>query len=981
MFEKFSFDPQNTGENRCEPRAFYLPYGTADGAMKQVDCDRKQSLDGMWDFHYYETLCDLPENPSDAVFSETIPVPSCWQCHGYGKIQYTNVNYPIPYTPPHVAIDTPVGVYRRRFTAPAGEKIYLIFDGVCSEFIVYINDVYLGMSKGSHIGAEFDVTPLIRAGENTITVAVLTYSDSSYIEDQDFFRFNGIFRHVYLLSRPALHIRDFFLTTKNDGTVDIDLSLSGDCENLESELTVRLFYPDGTEVPDGIENPLLWTAETPYLYGILLSFGGEYIYQKFGFREISVGEDCALLINGNPVKLKGVNHHDTHPKNGYTVTEEELWGELCLMKQHNINCVRTSHYPPMPAMLDMCNRLGLYVIDECDIEAHGTELAYRGKDPSCQISGNPAWRAAYLDRAERFVARDKNAPSVIMWSLGNESHFGENHVAMAELIRGIDKTRLIHYEGTSTVRRFSETHEEPIDACVDVESFMYWGLEGVEAKGINKAGDPRPYFLCEYAHAMGMGPGGLEDYWKLFYKYPRLIGGCVWEWADHAVEEGTKNGMPVYLYGGDHGEVPNDGNFCADGLCYPDRTPHIGLLELKQVIRPVRAQWEDAAHGVLRLSNMLDFVNTAEIFTAEYAVMDGEQVIASGTLSLDMPPHGKRTAVIAGLPEKTQYPCFVNISIQYKNDTLYAKAGTEASFEQLPVMTEVAEMGTPWSDASVEVHCDSRFAEIIAPGFSVKVDRARGSIVSLCKNGEELLARPTRFTAWRAPTDNDMNISPRNWKMEFVRYAGFHVLSSEVSRTETEAVVSFEGSFGAPARFPMYRMTLDYIIRADGIRVSIHAERNPDMLVEQIPRFAMELVLKPGFEKLDYFAKGPKACYVDFQNHAKYGIYHSTVADEYEPMIKPQECGTHIGACYAVLTDKEGGTLRIEGKDFAFSALPYSAEAMTDAPHRHELTPDGNTYLLVDYKVNGIGSNSCGPFLPEAYIFRDETFDFTFDIR
>ena len=980
MKEKFSFDPKNTGENRCEPRAFYIPHGTAASAMSGNTGDRYVSLDGEWDFRYYETLLDLPAEPCGIEYAEKIPVPSCWQCHGYGKIQYTNINYPVPYLPPEIALDTPVGVYHRVFTAPAGEKTYLMFDGVCSEFIVYINGRYLGMSKGSHIQSEFDVTELLCAGENSITVAVLTYGDSTYIEDQDFFRFNGIFRSVYLLSRPALHIRDFFITTENDGTVGIDLSLSGDCEDLDSKLSVRLFAPDGTEIEEGAESPLLWTAETPNLYGLLLSFNGEYIYKKFGFREISVAEDCALLVNGESVKLKGVNHHDTHPKNGYTVTKEELWEELCLMKRHNINCIRTSHYPPVPEMLEMCDELGFYVVDECDIEAHGTELAYRGKDPSGQISGNPLWREAYLDRAKRFVARDKNAPCVIMWSLGNESHFGENHRAMAAMIKETDSTRLIHYEGTSSVRRFSETHDEPIDECVDVESYMYWALDGVEAKGINKSGDPRPYFLCEYAHAMGMGPGGLEDYWQLFYRYPRLIGGCVWEWADHAVEEGEKNGLPVWLYGGDHGEVPNDGNFCADGLCYPDRTPHIGLLELKEVLRPVRAVWEDETRGVLRLSNMLDFVNTETLFTAEYAVIDGERVVSRGTLPLDIAPHGSVTVQIEGLPEATEYPCFVNLSVAYRCDTPFAKAGDEACFEQLAVPTRTGSLCAKRKSGWISVSSGARFITVASETLAVTVDRAHGTITSFCKNGEELLAAPTRFTAWRAPTDNDMNIHPRNWTAEFVRYAGFHVLSSEVTCTDTEAVLTFDGLFGAPARFPMYLLKVVYTVSAGGVDVAVHAKRHPDMLVTQIPRFAVEFVLRAGFETLEYFAKGPKACYIDFQNHAKYGIYHSTVAEEYEPMIKPQECGNHIGARYVVLSS-ENNEFRVEGECFEFSALHYSAETLTDTAHRHELVPDENTHLLINYKVNGIGTNSCGPVLPEPYVFLDEHFDFQFHIQ
>ena len=979
MREKFSFCPENTGENRCAPRAFYLPRGTAKAALAGTPDDRYLSLNGEWSFRYFETLLDLPESPAEIDYTDTIPVPSCWQCHGYGKIQYTNINYPVPYTPPYVAEDTPVGVYKRRFTAPAGERVYLMFDGVCSEFIVYINDKYLGMSKGSHIQSEFDVTEFLREGENTITVAVLTYSDSTYIEDQDFFRFNGIFRDVYLLARPALHIRDFFLTTKLDGTVNLDVTFSGECKTPADEISVRLFAPDGSELPDGIEEPLLWTAETPNLYGILLSFGGEFIYKRFGLRDISVGEDCALLINGVPVKLKGINHHDTHPKNGYTVTKEELWDELCLMKRHHINCVRTSHYPPCPEMIEMCDRLGLYVIDECDIEAHGTELALRGKNPSGEISGNPAWRAAYVDRAVRFAARDKNAPSVIMWSLGNESHFGDNHVAMAEEIRKMDTTRLIHYEGTTSVPRFSETHDEDIDPCVNVVSYMYPTLEAVEAAGKNEKGDLRPYFLCEYAHAMGMGPGGMEDYQELFYRYPRLIGGCVWEWADHAVYAGEKDGVPVYLYGGDHAEVPNDGNFCCDGLCYPDRTPHIGLRELAAVFRPVRAEWTDAEKGELRLWNVLDFVNSAELYSLEYTVCDGERILTSGTRDLDIPPHGKVSVCLDGLPRESVLPCCLNLIYRYRKDMPYAKTGEVAFSDQLEIPTALSAPAEKEASGRISVADGARYTEIVSEHFCAVIDRAKGAFVSIRKDGKELLAAPTRFTAWRAPTDNDMYIYPRNWKNEFVRYAALHVRSSEVRYTGTQAEIFFEGSFAAPARFPIYHVKVVYTIRADGIGIFIHADRDSRSLVEQIPRFAMEFVLQPGMEQLEYYAKGPEACYIDFQEHARYGVYHSTVTDEYEPMIKPQECGNHIGARYVVLSS-EDASVRFEGERFEFSALHFSAEALTDAAHRHELIPDENVHLLINYRVGGIGTNSCGPKLPEKYVFRDDRFDFKFRI-
>lgn len=976
MFEKFNFDPMNVGEKRLAPRAHFVPYGTAEAAMKKGMSDRVTVLNGQWDFRYFETPLDLPEDAGDVVYDAKIPVPSCWQNHGYGKIWYTNVNYPMVYRPSDISLDNPVGVYHRTFTRPAGEKCYLMFEGVCSEFIVYINGEYAGLSKGSHIQSEFDITEYLRDGENEITVAVLTFSDASYIEDQDFFRFNGIFRDVYLISRPKMHIEDFVITAKIDGTVGVELAFPDECEAPDEEIEIRLYTPDGEEMTTARE-PLLWTAETPHLYGILIGFKGEYIFRHFGFREITTREDGALLINGAPVKLKGVNRHDTHPKTGYTMKAEEVWAELCLMKQHNINCVRTSHYPPAPEVIEMMDQLGFYVIDECDIEAHGTEHAYKGKPPHDQISNNPVWKDAYVDRALRFMHRDINSPSVIMWSLGNESHFGENHRAMSAAIKEVDDTRLIHYEGTTSVARFSETHDDPIDDCVDVESVMYPTLARVEAEGINEDGKKRPFYLCEYAHAMGMGPGGLEDYWQLFYKYPRLIGGCVWEWADHAIYGGEKNGKPIYYYGGDHGEYPNDGNFCCDGLCYPDRTPHLGLKELKQVQRPVRFTIDG---DVVTATNMLDFVNTADLFTAQYTIVDGEKVLAKGELSLDAKPHESVSTKIEGIPMESEYPCYVNISVIYKKHEMYVGAGSEASFEQLEAKTVQLGLAKCRDCDEIKTDVSARYVTVSTDAISVTVDRARGAITSFKKYGEELLAAPTRFTAWRAPTDNDRNIDPRNWKWEFVRGVGLHVFSSEVTVGERETVVSFDAVFGVASRFAIYNLKMAYTLTSDGVSVSIHADLEPNNNVVQVPRFAMAIDLREGFENLSYFAKGPDSSYIDFHNHAKYGVYHTTVTDEFEPMIKPQECGNHFGAKFAELKNENGKTLRIEGEKFEFSALHYTPETLTNVTHNHDLIPDGVTHLLVNYRVNGIGSNSCGPQLPEKYIFLDKEFDFAFDI-
>ncbi|MGN1094972.1 MAG: glycoside hydrolase family 2 TIM barrel-domain containing protein, partial [Eubacteriales bacterium] len=935
MKKNVNFDIKTTGINRLSPRAFYFPYSTKEKAIKGdiSENENYMSLNGTWDFSYFESELDMPEIP-DISYSSTLPVPSCWQCFGYGKIQYTNVNYPIPFDPPHVTFDNPVGVYHRTFEYNKPGRKYLVFDGVCSLFELYINGRFAGMSKGSRLAAEFDITEYLTGGKNDIAVKVYTYSDATYLEDQDCFRYNGIFRDVYILARPEKHIHDFFIHTENDGKVSVDTDVEGAEWNITSA--------DGKTVfGKSVTSPKLWNAEEPNLYGLLIEYGGEYIFKKFGFRSLSISDKCELLVNGSPVKLKGVNHHDTHPEKGYAISDEDNMRDLLMMKAANVNCIRTSHYPSLPRFYEMCDELGFYVVDECDLETHGVELAIRDENPGYVISGNENWLPSYLDRIERTLERDKNSPCVIFWSLGNESHFGENHRKMAEFIKKRDPSRFVHYEGTSAEIRFASEEEKNsvyFDKCVDIASNMYSYFETMEEEGENARGDKRPYFLCEYAHAMGMGPGGIEDYWDLIYKYPRLIGGCVWEWADHAV---LKNGN--YYYGGDFGDIPNDGNFCCDGLTYPDRTPHIGLEILKKAIEPVKISWKNEEENIVSVRNTLDFVNTNTLFDITYSVVCGKDVIYSGKIPCDIPPHSEKEEKITGIPETTKEKCFVNFNIAYKHDTPFAKMGDIATFSQLFAKTKLEKDEKTPILCKTDITVKGHFAYIVSEKTKMVFDLISASFLSIEKDGEELLGAPSRITTWRAPTDNDI-YNVRRWDNDFLRYTVFRSESFETENRDGTAIIKLSGILAPNSRLPIFKLDINIEINGANIEIGFHGtkpEKNP---VTQIPRFGMLFELKKGFEDIEYAANGPLSCYIDMKAHTRYGIYHSTVTDEFVPMIKPQDCANHINADFLDISDGKTN-ICFTGNGFEFSALHYTPEELTDKKHVHELVPTENAVV------------------------------------
>lgn len=973
MFTEELFNPKNQGVGRTAPRAAYIPCASESAALAGMRDESYRLLSGCeWDFRYYETPLELPEDITAADFSEKLPVPSCWQNHGYGQIQYTNVNYPMQMNMPHIALKNPVGLYRRTFTLEkaAGKRIYLRFEGVCSAFLLYVNGKSAGMSKCSHNGAEFDITDYAVNGENTLHVAVFTRSDASYLEDQDFFRFNGIFRDVYLLTRPENHIDDISIKTDNSGALDISVTFRGK----KSEYSCKIYDADGNFITDKpfIPNVKLWNAEEPNLYTVVFSACGEFIRIRVGFREIS-WSGGVFKVNGTPVKMKGVNRHDTDAALGYAVPREHILRDLILMKQNNINCIRTSHYPSAPEFYEMCDELGFYVVCECDIETHGVVFIRGIEDTGKPISGDPLWREAFLDRMEYMVQRYKNHASVIMWSLGNESMFGENHVAMADYTHKADPSRPVHYERTiDPLYRKYGPEGDFVHPCVDIVSTMYPTVEVTETEGQDLR-DKRPFFLCEYEHSMGLGPGNAEEYWELFYKYPRLMGGCIWEWADHAILRHDEEGKPYYLYGGDHGEYPHDGNFCVDGLNYPDRTPHTAMKAMKKAMTPARMRY--LGDGDFEITNTLDFLPLEKICTLEYTVLCGKATLQSGSFPLNVAAKGTQTVHIDLLPCGGRYPATAEFIFRYSVDTPWAKAGDELAHEQvvLPFAKEKA------AETEGEAHIaenGARFITIADGAMTYTFDKALGIPTSIKKNGCEYLAAPARYTAWMAMTDNHMNVK-RRWENMHLRASNFDVYSCEINEEGAPEII-FRGSFGAPSRTPLFGMTAKYTF-GGGIRINISAAE-PEYIQEdsRLPRFALELILRKGFEELEYFAYGPEESYIDLHNHARLGYWKSTVSEQYEPHIRPQECGNHYGATEAHLS-RGDDKISVYG-DFEFSALHYTMGDLETATHRHLLKALPETVLLINYKVDGIGSNSCGPHPMEKYRFKEKRFDWNFTL-
>lgn len=933
--EKFS-------ENREPQRAYYIPYDSLEKALegKKENSSYYKLLNGRWNFAYFARDIDVPET---ITAWDTVSVPSCWQTLGYEPPVYTNVNYPYPVDAPYVPDDNPCGVYNRTFETEEawdGRETYIVFEGVSSCMFLYVNGEYVGFSQGSHLQAEFDITSFIHHGENTITVKVLKWCVGSYLEDQDFFRFSGIFRDVYLLSREKGHIKDVEIKADTK-------TISVNADNYE-------IYDNGVKV-ENLDNPVLWNAENPHLYTVVVKGETEFIPFLVGMREISVSDEYELLINGTPVILKGINHHDTHPQNGYCETEEELLGELLKMKELNINTIRTSHYPPTPGFLNMCDKLGFYVIDETDLETHGYGQRCGGGN-GYDISPlwpcmNPDFNAMFIERMERMVERDKNHASVIMWSAGNESNYGKNHADMLKWAKSRDASRLLHYEGTNTKDDFS---------CVDVISYMYSTTEDIEKFALDESFD-KPVFLCEYSHAMGNGPGDVGDYMKTFRKYPKLIGGCIWEWADHTVIE---NG--VQKYGGDFGELTADGNFCCDGLVFSDRSFKAGSLNVKYVYQYFDSE---LCGDKIKITNLYDFTNLAKYKLTVALSVDGE-ITESKFMYLPLEPHKTTEIEIPfAIPEKCVFGAYLNIS-------LTDGEGYEVGMKQhkLPCKTANICVGKNASD----IREDDMRIYIRGNGFAYIFNKHYGTFESILKDGKEQLDGFVKLTAWRAPTDNDRHVKKAWGLMDGDNWAGENLnrpFTKIYSCTLNENVITVKGSLAGVSRVPFMRFTTEYAFFDSGeVKVTLNGNVREDFKTF-LPRLGFEFTSPEPNDGFAYFGMGGDECYEDMHSHAQMGLYRSTASDEYVNYVVPQEHGNHIKTKYLKLD--RGLTFASDG-EFAFNISRYTSEALTEAMHTDELKTNGKTNIRIDYRVSGIGSHSCGPELLEKYRINEKKINFEF---
>ena len=920
-------------ENTLKPRAHYIPY---DSLEKALLGDKSKSeyytlLNGQWDFKYFARDIDCPDVIEDW---DKVKVPSCWQTTGYEKPYYTNVFYPYPVDPPYVPDDNPLGVYRRTITVSnveANRENYIIFEGVAPCIELFINGDYVGFSTVSHSTSEFKVN--LKAGENEIICKVYKWCVGSYLEDQDFFRNNGIFRDVYLLSRNKGHL--------------FDIEVGFDSKGIYCDLPYKVFDMEGNET--NLVNPVLWNAENPYLYTAIFEQAGEFIPIKIGLRDQAVSEKGELLINGVPVKLKGINHHDTHPTDGYVMSEEFLRNDLLKMKELNINAIRTSHYPPQPVFLEMCDEMGFYVIDEADNETHGFCTRTKGygyDDDNIWPCKDPAWKEAHIDRSERLFERDKNHTCVIMWSHGNEANYGENFAAMTEFIRkrqreikGID--RLIHYCHCNP--QSSSSKKDP--DTVDVVSRMY-SLPSKIVEYLEQTGEKRPFFLCEYSHAMGNGPGDLMEYWDLFEKYPNMIGGCIWEWADHVapMEDGNLG------YGGDFGEETHDGNFCCDGLVLSDRSFKAGSYEAKRAYQPMATEIKGKT---LTVYNKYDFtdLSSSEI---KWEVVSDCVVTDRGVLNLNTKPHESENVELEFKVPESKLGAYLNITM--------FKDGFEVAHTQHLLKDSNL---TDKASGDVKITQNGEFATIKGNNFKYIFNMHYGYIEKL----DDFLKAPLKLSIWRAPTDNHRKVK-LDWYDE--KYDKLHCKVYEAEINHNTIII--KGALAAVSQMKLFDYTAKYTFGADG-RIDVSLDGNFDTSRTFLPRLGFEA--ETAEKNFEYFGYGPYESYIDMHHASKMGMYQSNAEKEYVNYIKPQEHGNHYNTKYLSFADFEF----VSQNGFEFNVSEYSSKELTEKAHNFELVKSPNTHFRVDYKVSGIGSDSCGRRLKHQFQMNDREVHFAFSIK
>ena len=992
-------------ENTMPARAYYIPASRRmDNLVEhREESDRMQLLNGTWKFQYFNSIYDIQdsffEKNYDTENFDEIQVPSVWQMAGYDTHQYTNIRYPFPFDPPYVPQDIPCGAYVHTFEYSRDEKApksFLNFEGVDSCFYVWINGSYIGYSQVSHMTSEFDVTDVLQDGTNTVAVLVMKWCDGSYLEDQDKFRMSGIFRDVYILKRPKQAISDYHIKTRiEDMLARVEIEMK-----FYSPLNVKISIEDrngavvalgsiaeeGTAVLE-IASPELWNTENPYLYKLILETENEVIVDHIALRKIEI-KDQVIYLNGQKIKFRGVNRHDSDPVTGFTISLEQLTTDLTLMKQHNFNAIRSSHYPNAPFFYEMCDKYGFMVIDEADIEAHGPFMIYRKEDTDYnrfkrwneKIADDPVWEEAIVDRVKLMVERDKNRFCIVMWSMGNESAYGCNFEKALEWTKNFDPDRITQYE-SARYRNYDETYDY---SNLDMYSRMYPALSEIQ-EYLDKDGS-KPFLLVEYCHSMGNGPGDFEDYFQMIQDNDKMCGGFVWEWCDHAIAHGTaENGKTIYAYGGDHGEEIHDGNFCMDGLVYPDRTVHTGLLEYKNVYRPARVISYDKESGELVLHNYMDFDDLKDYVKISYELTQDGLVISKGILpEFSVAPHGEgKTNLKINVPENGK--CYLKLIYHLKKELPLLDEDHILGFDEIEVSKEdtkckLAEKWIPKTVVDSELQVNENDTQIHIKGreFAYTIDKRTALFTEMKFAGREYLNHPMELNIWRAPTDNDMYIKSE-WKKAHYDKAYTRAYTTEVVQGKHGVKITSHASVVAETVQKILDVTITWKIEAAG-KIDADIAVTKDDEFPDLPRFGVRMFLDKKLSAVRYFGMGPQESYCDKHQAASHGLYQANVDDLHEDYIRPQENGSHYDCEYVELNNSRYGIVASAEKAFSFNASYYTQEELEKKTHNYELIESDSVVFCVDYALNGIGSNSCGPVVLEQYRFDDVLFRFQFTL-
>ena len=992
-------------ENTMPARAYYIP------ASRRIDnlvehreeSDRMQLLNGTWKFQYFNSIYDIQdsffEKNYDTENFDEIQVPSVWQMAGYDTHQYTNIRYPFPFDPPYVPQDIPCGAYVHTFDYSRDEKAsraFLNFEGVDSCFYVWLNGSYVGYSQVSHMTSEFDITDLLQDGANTIAVLVMKWCDGSYLEDQDKFRMSGIFRDVYILKRPNQAISDYHIKTRIEdmlAKVELDVKFYSPVNvkiSIEDEngavVAVGSIAGEGTAVVE-IANPELWNTENPYLYKLILETENEVIVDHIALRKIEI-KNQVIYLNGQKIKFRGVNRHDSDPFTGFTISVEQIITDLTLMKQHNFNAIRSSHYPNAPFFYEMCDKYGFMVIDEADIEAHGPFMIYRKEDTDYnrfkrwneKIADDPVWEEAIVDRVKLMVERDKNRFCIVMWSMGNESAYGCNFEKALEWTKNFDPDRITQYE-SARYRNYDETYDY---SNLDVYSRMYPALSEIQ-EYLDKDGS-KPFLLVEYCHSMGNGPGDFEDYFQMIQDNDKMCGGFVWEWCDHAIAHGTaENGKTIYAYGGDHGEEIHDGNFCMDGLVYPDRTVHTGLLEYKNVYRPARVISYNKESGELVLHNYMDFDDLKDYVKISYELTQDGLVISKGILpEFSVVPHGEgKTNLKINVPENGK--CYLKLIYHLKKELPLLDEDHILGFDEIEVSKEdtkckLAEKWIPETVVDSELQVNENDTQIHIKGreFAYTIDKRTALFTEMKFAGREYLNHPMELNIWRAPTDNDVYIKSE-WKKAHYDKAYTRAYTTEVVQEKHGVKITSHASVVAETVQKILDVTITWKIEATG-KIDADIAVTKDDEFPDLPRFGVRMFLDKKLSAARYFGMGPQESYCDKHQAASHGLYQANVDDLHEDYIRPQENGSHYDCEYVELNNSRYGIVVSAENAFSFNASYYTQEELEKKTHNYELTESDSVVFCVDYALNGIGSNSCGPVVLDQYRFDDVLFRFQFTL-